>query len=341
MKDTRLFTLKNRNGMTMTVSNLGGIVTELTAPDRDGAFADVLLGRPKVEDYHGSGYMSALIGRVGNRIRKGQFVLDGVRRQITLNAGNPGEKLALHGGVVGFDQRIWACREMASPEGPALEMTYLSPDGEEGFPGNLFVRIVYTLMDINAWRIQYWAVTDAPTVVNLTQHAYFNLNGGVADIRDHVLQMPCSRVTPTGAGLVPTGKVISVARTPLDFRKPTPIGARIDAKHPLLANAGGYDHNYLIDRAGPSLARCAVLDDPASGRRMETWTTEPCVQLYTANFLAKGTRGKNRLVYGPRHGVCLETQHAPDAPNQPGFASIRLDPGEVMQSTTVYAFSTY
>ena len=162
----------------MKVSNLGGTVTELTVPDRDGRFADVLLGRPRVEDYHGSGYMSALIGRVGNRIRNGQFVLDGVRHQIPLNAG----KYCLHGGDEGFDQKVWSCRPLASPEGPALEMTYLSPDGEEGFPGNLFVRVVYTLMNANAWRLQYWAVTDAPTVVNLTQHAYFNLNGGEADI---------------------------------------------------------------------------------------------------------------------------------------------------------------
>ena len=337
MKNARIHTLENENGMTMKVSSLGGTVTELTVPDRDGRFADVLLGRPRVEDYHGSGYMSAIIGRVGNRIRKGQFVLDGVRHQIPLNAG----KVSLHGGDEGFDQKVWSCRPLASPEGPALEMTYLSPDGEEGFPGNLFVRVVYTLMNANAWRLQYWAVTDAPTVVNLTQHAYFNLNGGEADIRDHVLQMDCSRVTPADATLLPSGKVVPVAGTPLDFTSPMPIGARVDAKHKLLANAGGYDHNYVVDRAGPGLARCAVLEDPASGRRMETWTTEPCVQLYTANFLAKGTPGKHGQVYGPRHGVCLETQHAPDAPNQPGFQSIRLDPGEVMQSTTIYKFTTF
>ncbi|MGI5869551.1 MAG: aldose epimerase family protein [Kiritimatiellia bacterium] len=337
MKDARLYTLENNQGMTMKVSSLGGIVAELTAPDREGRFADVLLGRPRVEEHHDSGYMSALIGRVGNRIRDGQFVLDGVRHQVPLNSGS----LALHGGREGFDQKIWSCRPLASPEGPALELTYLSPDGEEGFPGNLFVRVVYTLMHINAWRLQYWAVTDAPTVVNLTHHAYFNLNGGAADIRGHVLQMDCSRVTPADATLLPTGEVVSVAGTPLDFAMPTPIGARVDDTHELIAGAGGYDHNYIIDRVGPGLARCAVLDDPASGRRMEAWTTEPCVQLYSANFLAAGTSGKHGRTYGPRHGVCLETQHAPDSPNQPGFRSIRLDPGQVMQSTTIYKFTTF
>lgn len=337
MKNTRLYTLKNKNGMKMTVSSLGGIVTELTAPDREGRFADILLGRPRVEEYHDTGYMSALIGRVCNRIRDGQFVLDGVRYQVPCNSG----RLALHGGNEGFDQKIWSCRPFSSPEGPALELTYLSPDGEEGFPGNLFVRVVYTLLDMNAWRIQYWAMTDAPTVVNLTHHAYFNLNGGVADIRDHVLHMHCSRVTPVDASLLPTGKMIPVAGTPLDFTIPMPMGARVDAKHELLASAGGYDHNYVIDRSGPGLVRCAVLEDPSSGRRMETWTTEPCVQLYSGNFLAEGTPGKHGQVYGHRHGVCLETQHAPDAPNQPGFQSIRLDPGEVMQSTTIYKFTTF
>lgn len=337
----KTFELKNKNGMKMKVSSLGGIVMELTAPDRNGVFEDILLGADSPEKCHANGYMSALIGRVANRIKKGTFTLDGTKYSVPLNSGKDGVECSLHGGVCGFDQKVWEAREMTTPEGPAVELTYLSPDGEEGYPGNLFVRVVYTLMECNAWRIQYWAVTDAPTVVNLTNHAYFNLNGGKYDVLDHIVKMDCSRFTPADKALIPTGKILPVANTPLDFTSPMRIGERVDSQAKLIADAGGYDHNYVIDRMCPGLALCAVVEDEESGRQMETWTTEPCVQLYTANFLKDGTPGKKGAKYGPRHGFCLETQHAPDAPNQLGFEGIRLNPGEVMQSTTVYQFYAY
>lgn len=337
MEETKIFTLKNQSGMTMKVSALGGIVRELTVPDRNGEMTDVLLGPPRVEEHHATGYMSALIGRVGNRIGEGRFQLDGKTYQIPLN----NKFCTLHGGNVGFDQKVWNARPFESPEGPAIELTCWSADGEEGFPGNLAVRVVYTLLHQNAWRIQYWAITDAPTVVNLTQHAYFNLNGGKSNILDHVLQMDCDAITEVNEQLIPTGNLVPVAGTDLDFSEPHVIGSRLPSKQPFIAACGGYDFNYMIRRKHPGLQRCAVLEDPASGRRMETWTTEPCVQLYTSNFVKAGTSGKNGLTYGPQWGVCFETQHAPDAPNHPNFQSIRLDPGMVYQSTTIYQFSTF
>ncbi len=334
----KTFVLKNHNGMTLKVSNLGGIVLALTAPDRTGRFEDVLLGFDDPEKCHQSGYMSALIGRVGNRIGKGKFQLDGTEYNLALNAEKDGVKSSLHGGNKGFDQKIWDAREFETPEGSAVELTYLSPDGEEGYPGNLFVRVVYTLMECNAWRIQYWAMTDAPTVVNLTHHAYFNLNGGKYDVLDHLVQMNCDRFTPADKALITTGKVLPVAGTPLDFSEAKRIGDGVDSTARVMTLAGGYDHNYLINRSAPGLALCAVVEDQESGRQMETWTTEPCVQFYTANVLAAGTKGKGGATYGPRYGFCLETQHAPDSPNKLGFKSIRLNPGEVMQSTTLYQF---
>ncbi len=334
----KTFVLKNKNGMTMKVSNLGGTVLELTAPDRDGVFEDVLLGFDDPEKFHENGYMSSIIGRVANRITKGTFELDGKTYTIPLNAEKDGVKVSLHGGTKGFDQKVWDAKTLETPEGPAVELCYLSSDGEEGYPGNLFVRVVYTLMECNAWRIQYWAMTDAPTVVNLTQHAYFNLNGGKYNVLDHLVQINCDHFTPSDKALLPTGKVLPVAGTPVDFTEPTRIGERLEDRSKYITLAGGYDHNYLINRMTPGLALCAVVEDQESGRMMETWTTEPCVLFYAGNFIPAGTRGKNGAKYGPHHGFCLETQHAPDAPNKPGFESIRLNPGEVMQSTTIYQF---
>ncbi len=334
----KTFVLKNKNGMTLKVSNLGGIVMGLTAPDRNGVFEDVLLGFDDPSMCHTNGYMSALIGRVANRIGRGTFQLDGKTYEIALNSEKDGVKCSLHGGTKGFDQKVWDARTLETPEGPAVELCYLSPDGEEGFPGNLFVRVVYTMMECNAWRIQYWAMTDASTVVNLTHHAYFNLNGGKYDVLDHLVQILCDQYTPSDKALVTTGKALPVVGTPLDFTEATRIGERLDSQSKVITLAGGYDHNYLINRTTPGMALCAVVEDQESGRQMETWTTEPCVQFYTANFLADGTRGKGGAKYGPRHGFCLETQHAPDAPNKPGFESIRLNPGQVMQSTTIYQF---
>ncbi len=336
----RKFVLKNNSGMTLTVSNLGGVAMGLTVPDRAGGFDDVLLGLDDPADCHDNGYLSSLIGRVANRIQNGRFTLDGQSYQLALNAEKDGVRSSLHGGAIGFDQKLWDACPFASPDGPALALTLMSPDGDEGYPGNLFMRVVYTLMNCNAWRIEYWAMTDAPTVLNPTHHAYFNLNGACSHVLDHLVQINADRYTPANAALIPTGKVEPVDGTPLDLREPRRIGDGVDSRRAVIRRAGGYDHNFIVNRTGPGLALCAIVEDPESGRQMETWSTEPCVQFYTANFMSPGTRGKAGAVYGPRAGFCLETQHAPDAPNHPGFESIRLNPGQVFQSTTIYQFYT-
>ncbi len=332
--------LRNKAGMTLCVSELGGLALSLSAPDRNGRFEDILLGYPKPEQY---GYMNALIGRVGNRISGGGFPLDGDFFKLAKNSGKAPFKCTLHGGVKGFDQKIWSCREFAGADGPALELTTFSPDGEEGFPGNLSVRVVYTLMEDNAWRIQYWAVTDKPTVVNLTQHAYFNLTGCKRDVGGHFCRVHASRFTEVDAGLIPTGRERPVKGTGMDLREGAMLGERFAAapKDPVMAGPGGYDHNFVLDRVGGGLELAAELEDQASGRRMEVWTTEPGVQIYTANMLPSEPVGKNGRTYGSHWGICFESQHAPDSPNRPGFRSIRLNPGEVYESTTVYAFSTF
>lgn len=332
--------LRNKSGMTLCVSDLGGLALSLSVPDRHGRFEDILLGYPKPEQY---GYMNALIGRVGNRISGGGFSLDGDFFKLVKNSGKAPYKCTLHGGTKGFDQKIWSCREFAGADGPSLELTTFSPDGEEGFPGNLSVRVVYTLMEGNAWRIQYWAVTDKPTVVNLTQHAYFNLTGCKRDIGGHFCRVNASRFTDVDAGLIPTGRERSVKGTGMDLREGAMLGERFAAaaKDPVMAGPNGYDHNFVLDRVGDGLEQAAVLEDQASGRRMEVWTTEPGVQIYTANMLPSKPVGKKGRTYGVHWGICFESQHAPDSPNQPGFRSIRLNPGEVYTSTTIYAFSTF
>jgi len=337
----KLFVLKNSQGMELEVSNLGGIAMSLTAPDRDGVFENILLGFDDPTLCKAYGHVSTLVGRVCNRIRKGRFTLDGKTYQLALNTESGGIKSSLHGGAIGFGQKVWDVRRFDSKDGPALEMTLLSPDGDEGYPGNLFVRVVYTLMDCNAWRIEYWAMTDAPTVFNPTHHAYFNLNGAHYDVLDHLVQIHADYYTPSDKGLISTGEVLPVDGTPIDFREPKRIGEDVDSRAAVIQRAGGgYDHNFVVNRTGPGLALCAVVEDQESGRQMETWSTEPCVQFYTANHIQPGTLGRGGLVYGPRHGFCLETQHAPDSPNQPGFESIRLNPGQVFQSTTLYQFYT-
>lgn len=339
--------LKNALGMTLTVVDRGGTAVSLTAPDRQGRLRDVLLG---VDDpaYLGLDYLGALIGRVGNRIRRGTFRLDGRTYHATLNNGKgpKGPAHTLHGGVEGFDARTWSMREFRAPDGPALEMTLLSPDGDQGFPGNLAVRVVYTLTDAGAWRIEYWAVTDRPTPVSLTNHAYFNLGGDLArPITDHVLQLFASGFDSTDAQLIAHGKVRPVAGTPFDFRSPHRIGERIDAKDPDLRHGKGYDCNFRIDRgkAAPgALVRFARVEEPESGRVMEGWTTLPGVQLYTGNCLDPDKIVlKGGLPAGRRTGFCLETQFAPNAINHPDFdGACILRPGDIWHHVTEYRFST-
>jgi aldose 1-epimerase len=331
--------LKNSNGMTLTVADRGGTAIALTAPDRNGRLQDILLG---VDDpaYLGVDYLGALIGRVGNRIRHGTFRLGGQTYHLTINNG----RNTLHGGVEGFDARTWKMREFTAPDGPALELTLLSPDGDQGFPGNLAVRVVYTLTDAGTWRIEYWAVTDRPTPVSLTNHAYFNLTGDLTKpVTGHTMQIAASAVTDIDSALVPNGKLVQLDGSPLDFRKPHVVGERIDARDRLLRAGKGYDHNYMIDRkrAKPgALVRCARVVEPESGRAMECWTTLPGVQFYSGNCLGSTPFPiKGGATVAPRTGFCLETQYAPNAVNMPAFESGVLRPGEVWHHITEYRFS--
>ena len=335
----KIYTISTASGMSLKASSLGGIVTSLRVPGPGGKPAEVLLAGPGPETHHEHGYMNAIIGRVGNRISGGGFELDGKRCEMGLNSGTGKTKCTLHGGPVGFDQKIWDVRQYDAPEGPALEFTTLSPDGDQGFPGNLFVRVVYTLCENDAWKLDYYAVTDRPTVVNLTQHAYFNLTGGRRDVLDHWVQVNASRYTEAGPGLIPTGRIPSVEGTALDLREGSLLRdvLALKNKDAALKPAGGIDHNFVLDRVGDGLEYAATLVDSESGLSMEVWTTEPGVQVYSGNFLA-GTPARGGATYGRHHGICFETQHAPDTPNRPGFGSIRLDPGRLYHSTTVYRF---
>ena len=340
---TQLFTIRNDAGMSLTASSLGGIVTSLKVPDAFGKPREVLLACRTPSQHHDNGYMNALIGRCGNRISRGGFELDGRFHALAQNSGGPKHPCSLHGGEKGFDSRVWDVVSYEGAEGPALAFSLFSPDGEEGYHGNLFVRVVYTLTRDNAWRIDYLATTDRPTFVNLTQHAYFNLSGGRRDVSDHLVQVNASRYTEVDAGLIPTGKLPDDDGTSLDLRSPVRLGdvfARAGKDRILKSAGGGIDHNFFLDRpASAGLFPAAELLDLESGLAMQVQTTEPCVQVYTANFLEDSCPARAGSKYGKHWGVCFETQHAPDSPNRPSFPSTRLDPDSVYRSTTVYAFA--
>lgn len=332
-----LYTLKNRNGMEVKIINFGGTVTSISVPDRSGKFADVVLGFNNVDDYlkpHPS--FGTAIGRFGNRIAKGRFTLNGVEYKLAVNNGEN----HLHGGIKGFDDVFWTAEEVKTIDGPAVRLSYLSKDGEEGYPGNLQVTMVYTLTERNELKIDYTATTDKDTVVNLTHHSYFNLAGeGNGDILKHRLKLNAARFTPTDAGSIPTGELRSVKGTPFDFLMPHAIGERINQDDEQLKFGGGYDHNYVINGRMGVLRQAAVVTDPSSGRVMEVWTTEPGVQLYTGNFLDGTLTGKSGKTYQKRFGFCLETQHYPDSPNKPNFPTTTLKKGATFKSTTIYRFS--
>jgi aldose 1-epimerase len=336
-REIDLFVLSNANGMRASIASYGGIVTSLTAPDRDGQLADVVLGFDSLDRYlAGHPYFGAIVGRYANRIGGASFEIDGrVYRLATNNGSNH-----LHGGNVGFDKVLWSAQPRSTPDGPQLELQRVSENGEEGYPGRLEISVTYTLADANELLIDYRAVTDEPTHANLTHHSYFNLRGeGRGDILGHVVSVVADRFTPVDASLIPTGELHEVAGTPMDFRDPTPIGARIDEDHEQLRLAGGYDHNWVLNREGPGPEIAARVSDPTTGRIMEVLTTEPGIQLYTANFLDGSIAGKGGAVYGRRCGLCLETQHFPDSPNQPNFPTTVLRPGEEYRTTTIYRFS--
>jgi aldose 1-epimerase len=338
-EEVDLYTLTNKNGVEAAISTYGGAVVSLKVPDRDGKLADVVLGYDSLDGYvHDKSYFGAIIGRYGNRIGHARFTLDG--KTYTL-AKNNGEN-TLHGGIKGFNKAVWTAKEIPSPDGQALELTYLSKDGEEGFPGNLHVRVIYTLTDLNELKIGYSATTDKKTVVNLTNHSYFNLAGaGSGDILGHVLMIEADKFTPVDSGLIPTGELRDVAGTPFDFRKPTAIGARINADDEQIKLGGGYDHNFVLRRKpGDPVSLAARVMEPKTGRVLEVWTDQPGVQFYTGNFLDGSAKGKGGLAYTKRSAFCLETQHFPDSPNQPKFPSVVLSPGERYHTTTIYKFST-
>ncbi len=335
------YTLSNHRGMTVKVITYGGIVTEIDTPDRDGKTAGIALGFDNLADYVArSPYFGAIIGRYANRIAKGTFTLDGVTHHLPVNNGAN----SLHGGIMGFDKRVWAAAIVPPSHGSAgLKLSYTSADGEEGHTGALEVDVTYTLTSKNELRIDYNATTDQATVINLTNHTYFNLAGeGSGDVFDHVLWLKAHNYTPVDSTMIPTGVIAPVAGTPFDFTKPTAIGARIHDADPQIVIAQGYDHNFVIDRPSgdASLMLIAKVVDPASGRVLEASTTEPGVQVYTGNFLDGTLAGPSQRTYRQGDAFTLETQHYPDSPNQPQFPSTVLRPAQAFTSTTVYAFGT-
>jgi aldose 1-epimerase len=330
-----LFTLKNTSGMTAKITNYGGIITHLFVPDKTGKQGDVVLGYDTFDGYlKASPYFGCIVGRYGNRIGGGKFTLGG--KVYNLAKNNNGN--SLHGGLVGFDKKAWKPEAGVGPHGPFLKLSYLSKDGEEGYPGNLSTTVTYTLTDQNELKIEYAATTDQETVLNLTNHTYFNLDGA-GEILDHQLFLYADRFTPVDAGLIPTGELRSVKNTPLDFTKPMKIGARIESQEEQMKLGGGYDHNFVLNSGGGRLAPAAKVFSPTTGRLMEVLTSEPAIQFYTGNFLDGTITGKGGQVYAQRTGLCLETQHYPDSPNKPAFPSTVLKPGGRYATTTVYKFS--
>ncbi len=331
-----IYTLKNRRGAEARIIDYGGTLVSLKVPDRHGRLGDVVAGFDSLEGYlNQTFYIGALIGRYANRIARGRFTLDGARYQLATNNG-PNH---LHGGVRGFDKVVWRARPLATKAGPALELSYLSHDGEEGYPGNLTARVTYTLTAGNELRIDYDATTDKATVVNLTHHSYFNLAGeGSGDVLRHRLRINAARFTPTDATSIPTGELRAVRGTPFDFTRPTEIGARIEATDEQLRFGSGYDHNYVTDGRAGTLRRVADVYEPTTGRTMQVWTTEPGMQFYSANFLAVEGGGKGGHAYPRRSAFCLETQHFPDSPNKPAFPTTVVRPGRRFRSTTIYRF---
>jgi aldose 1-epimerase len=331
----QLYTLQNKAGSVATISSYGGLVTSLKVADRTGAISDVTLGYDNLDGYlKDTPYFGALVGRYGNRIARGHFTLEGQMYTLATNNGVN----ALHGGLKGFDKVVWTAKPFQSKAGPALELNYVSKDGEEGYPGTLTVKAVYTLTEDNGLKLEYTATTDKPTVANLTHHSYFNL-AGKGDVLGHVVMIPADRYTPVDSTLIPTGELAPVEGTAFDFRKPTAIGARIGNDETQLKYGNGYDHNWVINKTMGKLTLMARVSEPTSGRVMEVWSTEPGLQFYSGNFLDGTITGKGNWTYQFRNGFCMEPQHYPDSPNQPNFPSVVLKPGQVYHNIIEYKFS--
>ncbi len=335
-KPVGLFQLSNKNGMSVEITNFGGKIVSINIPDRTGNFKDVVLGYDTIEAYiKGNPYFGALIGRSANRIRNGKFMLDGKEYQLTQNIG----KNHLHGGIKGFNDVVWDAEFNENDQ--VLELTYLSKDGEENYPGNLLVKATFSLTDENELEISYHAETDQPTLVNLTSHSFFNLAGeGVGNILDHEVMINADTFTPVNEDVIPSGEIRDVADTPMDLRKPTPIRKDIDADDEQIRIGSGFDHNWVINKDEGIMALAATALEPESGRYLEVWTDQPGIQLYTGNFLDGSDIGKKGKSYTHRSAFCFETQHFPDAPNHQHFPSTILRPGEIYKYTCIYKFST-
>jgi aldose 1-epimerase len=338
-KPTALYTLKNRNGMVVQITNFGAKIVSIYVPDRKGNFADIVLGYETIEEYiKGNPYFGAICGRYANRIANGKFVIDGVIYNLPLNNGPN----SLHGGPDGFNNQVFDAKGVISTfNGEQVEMEYTSKDGEMGYPGTLTLKVTYSVTDSNELRLDYAAATDKKTHVNICSHSFFNLAGeGNGDILKHELTINADKFTPVSDVLIPTGELKAVEGTPMDFRNPEIIGKRIDNDYDQLAYGKGYDHNWVINRMKPGeLNLAAVCYDPKSSRIMEVRTTQPGVQLYTGNWLDGSDKGKGGKSYGMRSALCLETQNFPDSPNKPGFPSTLLHPGEVYKHTCLHKFS--
>ena len=337
-QDVEIYTLSNKNGVEVRIMTYGGVVVSLRTPDRKATLDDIVLGFDRIEDYlKENPFFGALVGRYGNRIAKGKFKLGG--KQYTL-AVNNGEN-HLHGGLKGFDKALWTAKPLDTTAGVGVELTHTSPDGDEGYPGALQVKVTYTLTDQNEVKIDYFAITDKETVVNLTNHSYFNLRGaGEGEIISTELMINADKFTPVDKGLIPTGEMRPVKGTPFDFTKPKPIGQNIyDETDEQIKFGGGYDHNFVLNKGAGGLTKAAEAYDSKTGRVLEVFTTEPGVQFYTGNFLDGKLSGKGNKAYNKRFAFCLETQHYPDSPNKPEFPTTTLRPGEKYQSQTTWKFS--
>lgn len=333
-RTTELFTLSNASGMVVQITNYGGRVVSLFVPDRHGNFDDIVLGYSSLEGYLSSNeiYYGSLIGRYGNRIANGSFVVDDSLYTLARNNGDN----HLHGGIKGFNNVVW---EALQENDQKLLLSYLSPDGEEGYPGNLTVNVTYELTDKNELIITYRASTDKLTPINLTHHSFFNLKGaGNGDINNHILEINAEYFTPVNSGLIPTGEIMPVEGTPFDFRRPTPIGLRLNENNVQLQLGNGYDHNWILVAADEGLTRAARVVEPETGRTLEVFTNEPAMQFYGGNFLNSSDTGKYGKAYPFRGAFCLETQHYPDSPNQPAFPSTLLYPGDEYYSVCIYQF---
>lgn len=338
-KPVDVFTLVNSHGVRTRILNYGGIIQTLETPDRNGKLADVVLGFDSLQGYvKSSPYFGAIVGRYGNRIARGRFTLEGKTYTLAINNG-PNH---LHGGIKGFDKAVWDAQEFRSDTAVGVVLTHTSPDGDEGYPGTLRARVTYTLTERDELAIDIDATTDKPTIVNLTNHTYWNLAGdGTRDVLDHLMTIESNEIVPVDSTLIPTGPLMPVAGTPFDFRTPTAIGARIEDPHVQIQRGGGYDHTFVLNRgAGAPLSPAIRVTEPTTGRTLDISTTEPGVQVYSGNFLDGSFAGKGGRVYRRRYGLALETHHYPDSPNQPSFPSVVLRPGETYRTRTVWKFGT-